>query len=62
MDYFLGILLLINTIEKRIITAKSGRIIQVGNSGMEGVAVGIGEREINGRVIVLGLLQPLDSP
>ena len=37
--FFLGILFLTNTIESNIITAKSGRIIQVGNSGTVGVDV-----------------------
>ena len=38
--FFLGILFLINTVDSSIATANSGRIIQVGNSGMVGVGDG----------------------
>jgi hypothetical protein len=43
--FFLGILFLINTVDSSIATAKSGRIIQVGNSGTVGVGVGAGVGE-----------------
>ena len=39
----MGILFLINTIDSSITIAKSGRIINVGNSGTVGVEVGEAE-------------------
>jgi len=40
-SYFLAILFLINTIDSSIITAKSGRIIQIENSETVGVGEGV---------------------
>ena len=40
--YLLGLLFLISKVDKRIVTTKSGRIIQVGNSGTVGVELGLG--------------------
>ena len=40
-SYFFGILFLINTVDSSIIIAKSGRIIQVGDSGTAGVGEGV---------------------
>jgi hypothetical protein len=34
-------LFLINTIDRRVATAKSGRIVKVGNSGIVGVGEGV---------------------
>jgi hypothetical protein len=43
MDYSLGVLFLMNTIEMSVTTAKSGRITKVGSSGTVGVSEGLGD-------------------
>ena len=50
-SFHLKCLFLINTIDNRIIAAKSGRIIQVGNSGM----VGLGDGDAVGETVEVGV-------
>jgi len=62
--FFLGIFFLINTVDRSISTAKSGRITKAENSGT--VGVGLGEAEVEaeklGTVMVCTALQSLTLP
>lgn len=55
----MDILFLINTVDSSVATAKSGKIIKVGNSGTVGVGLGEAVAELAGMVIVCVLLQLL---